>query len=124
MMSELKVHYFTSCTLTKFDREFYATGYTYPLPPQLGVPGWQRIIMMKYFLDENGNYEEGALWAYEGVMLPGEQLIVGRWWAPDDNVPQDKVYSGPFIFWNVDCNVPPAERGPDFTTGFDMPNDF
>lgn len=122
MTSELKVHSISRLHANKFDREFYATGYTYPLPAQHGVPGWQRIVMMKYFLDDNGNYEEEAIWAYEGVVLPGGQLIVGRWWAPDDNVSQEKVYSGPFIFWNIDPSVPPDERGPEFTTGFDMSN--
>lgn len=124
MMSMSNVHSLHGHMLTSFDREFYATGYTYPLPKQLGVPGWQRIVMMKYFLDDDGSYEDEALWAYEGVVLPGGQLIVGRWWAPDDNVPQEKLYSGPFIFWNIDSSVPREERGPEFATGFDMPNAF
>ena len=120
MTSESKSSLVSRTYAYEFNREFYATGYTYPLPSQHGVPGWQRIVMMKYFLDDNGNYEEEALWAYEGVVLPGGQLIVGRWWAPDDNVPQEKIYSGPFVFWNIDSSVPREERGPHFTTGFDM----
>ena len=125
MMSKLKVHSVLSrLCVYKFDREFYATGYTYPLPPQHNVPGWQRIVMMKYFLDDgdDGNYDEDALWAYEGVILPGGQLIVGRWWAPEDDVSQNDIYCGPFIFWNIDSSVPREERGPDSTTGFDMSN--
>lgn len=45
-----------------------------------------------------------ALWAYEGVVLPGGQVVVGRWWGPraagaDLN---EESYSGPFMFWCVD----------------------
>lgn len=58
-----------------------------------------------------------GLWAYEGVVLPGGNLIVGRWWSPgtgdglgleapgnhaqgdDDN---GGVYGGPFLWWCID----------------------
>jgi hypothetical protein len=106
------------------DEKFYMAGFTYPLPAQQGVPGWHRIVMMKYFMDEDtGSYEHDALWAYEGIILPGGQLIVGRWWAPEDPVDaatHDNVYSGPFIFWNIDASIPAEERGPDSATGFDV----
>ena len=44
-----------------------------------------------------------ALWAYEGVVLPGGEVVVGRWWSPqeDDEDPEEQ-YSGPFILWCVD----------------------
>lgn len=32
----------------------------------------------------------------------------------------DNVYSGPFIFWNVDAAIPDEERGPDSEYGFDV----
>ncbi|KAK4507465.1 hypothetical protein PRZ48_001200 [Zasmidium cellare] len=77
---------------------FLADGWLNTLPAQNGVPGWQRLTMMKYFTDHNGavDYEHG-LWAYEGVVLPGGKIIVGRWWNPDGD-----SYSGPFILWCVD----------------------
>lgn len=82
--------------------EFLATGWLSPLPPQQGIPGWLRMTMMKYFTDDNtGAMDMDALWAYEGVVLPGGQIILGRWWSPN-NGPQGEAYSGPFILWCVD----------------------
>jgi len=36
---------------------------------------------MRYHVD----YPTTNIWAYEGVVLPGNQIIVGRWWYPDPN---------------------------------------
>ncbi|KAK7606833.1 hypothetical protein BKA81DRAFT_382050 [Phyllosticta paracitricarpa] len=89
------------------DEHFQATGWVNQLPAQRGIPGWQRITMMKYFDDHEGGFDPNSLWAYEGVVLPGGKVILGRWWSPDANVPADQRYSGPFIFWNVDaCDQP------------------
>jgi hypothetical protein len=88
------------------DEDFYAAGWLNPLPPQHGVIGWKRMTMMKFFMDINGLVDIDALWAYEGVVLPGGEIIVGRWWAPDDSSEIGKMtmYSGPFILWNVDSH--------------------
>ncbi|KAK3081322.1 hypothetical protein LTS18_007965 [Coniosporium uncinatum] len=85
------------------DEQYYSAGYLNPLPPQEGIPGWQRMTMMKYFITPNGAFDADALWAYEGVVLPGGQIIVGRWWSPEED--SSDLYSGPFIFWNVDKAV-------------------
>jgi hypothetical protein len=69
------------------------------------IPGFKRMVMMKYFVDSNGHIDLGALWAYEGVVLPGDQIIVGRWWSPEPARNLSKVYSGPFILWNTDCGA-------------------
>ena len=65
-------------------RPFFASGWLNPLPPQNDIPGWQRMTMMKYFVDDNGEYDKDALWAYEGVVLPGGKIILGRWWSPSE----------------------------------------
>ena len=39
------------------------------------------MTMMKHFHDENGATDSDYLWAYEGVVLPGGQMILGRWWG-------------------------------------------
>lgn len=84
------------------DESFCAAGWLNPLPPQNGIPGWQRMTMMKYFVDEDtGELDDVALWAYEGVVLPGGQVMLGRWWSPADGTGRNQ-YSGPFILWNVD----------------------
>jgi len=82
--------------------DFCAQGWLNALPPQQGIPGWQRMTMMKYFEDPNtGAIDGDALWAYEGVVLPGGQIMLGRWWSPGDGV-GNQMYSGPFILWCVD----------------------
>lgn len=81
---------------------FLADGWFNALPPQQGVPGFQRMTMMKYFVEEDtGEIDYAALWAYEGVVLPGGQIILGRWWSPTNRI-DGEHYSGPFILWCVD----------------------
>lgn len=82
--------------------DFCASGWLNPLPAQHGIPGWQRMTMMKYFIDDvTGAIDHEALWAYEGVLLPGGQIMLGRWWCPSDGYGEE-MYSGPFILWCVD----------------------
>lgn len=80
---------------------FLASGHFNPLPPQREIPGWQRMTMMKYWTEPGTNeIDMNSLWAYEGVVLPGGKIMLGRWWHPSPT-PGDE-YSGPFIFWNVE----------------------
>nr|POE47505.1 casein kinase ii subunit beta-2 [Quercus suber] len=92
---------------------FSAMGWLSSLPPQMGVPGWQRMTMMKYFTDQFGLVDMDALWAYEGVVLPGGQIMLGRWWAAEEETEEDDVYSGPFILWNVDGPAYPEDDDPN-----------
>ncbi|KAF1835515.1 hypothetical protein BDW02DRAFT_523110 [Decorospora gaudefroyi] len=78
--------------------DYNALGWLNPLPAQAGIPGWQRITFMKHFMDDFAEPEEDNLWAYEGVVLPGGRIIVGRWWYASSD------YNGPFILWAVDGN--------------------
>lgn len=82
--------------------QFFASGWLNPLPPQHGVPGWQRMTMMKYFDNDDGSIDTEALWAYEGVVLPGGQIVLGRWWSPSAGERGEAMYSGPFVLWCVD----------------------
>ncbi|MCJ1253742.1 hypothetical protein MMC24_001554 [Lignoscripta atroalba] len=155
---------------------FHCAGNIHPLPPQQGIPGWQRITMMKYFAPRSSvpsttatspppanpfnpsffsssslssstsssssssppssgfftppsdvpgfdfdNLElEHGCWAYEGVVLPGGMVMLGRWWSPMDGVGVveggggggeeggegegggERLCTGPWVFWNVD----------------------
>lgn len=65
------------------NRTFNASGWLTPMPHQHGIPGWQKMQMMKYYDDGFGGIAWDALWAYEGVVLPGGQIMLGRWWNPD-----------------------------------------
>ncbi|KAF2271401.1 uncharacterized protein EI97DRAFT_283724 [Westerdykella ornata] len=84
--------------------EFHASGWINPLAPQYGIKGWQRITMMKHFNPDYSQVDTDDLWAYEGVVLPGGRIILGRWWnaSPDPNHPDYGCNSGPFIWWAVD----------------------
>lgn len=89
---------------------FYMEGWLNPLPPQNGIPGWQRVTMMKYFLEPDGSIDMEALWAYEGIMLPGGKIMIGRWWCPIDGTGA-RMYSGPFVLWNVPyCECKPSKE--------------
>jgi hypothetical protein len=89
---------------TDYAEDFHMEGWLNPLPAQSGVPGWQRVTMMKYFKEKYGAIDMEALWAYEGIMLPGGKIMIGRWWCPTDGTgPQ--MYSGPFVLWNVPCSA-------------------
>ena len=111
------------------EESFLTAGYTSALPPQQGIPGWQRFTMMKFFVPEEAEElgEEvsfgvaadmaidlglDGLWAYEGVVLPGGNIIAGRWWSPgsgnglglekDEDEDEEGVYEGPFLLWCTD----------------------
>jgi hypothetical protein len=100
------------------DDDFNAIGWLNPLPAQHGIPGWQRITFMKHFMDDFDQLEQDNLWAYEGVVLPGGRIILGRWWYASDEVDFNvsgecrlketctniwqNDYNGPFILWAVD----------------------
>lgn len=54
----------------------------------------------KYQVDDDAQVNAGC-WAYEGVVLPGGMIMLGRWWSPMDDTGLKRCV-GPFIFWNVD----------------------
>lgn len=53
-----------------------------------------------YQVDDDAQVNAGC-WAYEGVVLPGGMIMLGRWWSPMDDTGMKRCM-GPFIFWNVD----------------------
>lgn len=71
---------------------FKCAGNVHAIPPVEGIPGWQRITLMKTQTD-------GKQWCYEGVVFPGNMIMVGRWWNKGDMV--GRLRLGPFIYWNV-----------------------
>ncbi len=52
-------------------------------------------------------------WAYEGVVLPGGMVMLGRWWSPMDEG-DARTCTGPFLFWNVE-EVGTGGEGPDLS---------
>ena len=84
-------------------------GTIHAIPPQMGIPGWQRVSFMRYDLaagfmltnlhNDNDLAEKlNYLCCYEGVVLPGGKIMMGRWWSPLD----PDLFSGPFIYWAVE----------------------
>lgn len=58
---------------------YKGVGCVTPLPAQEGIRGFQRLTMMKYYEDSAGNFDPSILWAYEGLVLPGGNIMLGRW---------------------------------------------
>jgi hypothetical protein len=86
-------------------KQYHFNGRIHAMPPQQGIPGFQRVTMMKFLPDEDGYYGFGHTsgWAYEGCVLPGNEIMIGRWWRVEpDPADQEPAYSGPFIFWGVE----------------------
>jgi len=92
-------------------------GRIHALPPQQGIPGFQRVSFVKFCYELQADfqqYDPSEIWGYEGCVLPGGRVIVGRWMdlsdQDSDNI-QDPIdrFSGPFIYWNIDesCAEPP-----------------
>lgn len=85
--------------------QYHLNGRIHALPPQQGIPGFQRVTMMKYLPSHEGVHgpDHTQFWAYEGCVLPGGQIILGRWWsALHPDLEDGGKYSGPFMFWCVD----------------------
>ncbi|OBT79980.1 hypothetical protein VF21_01140 [Pseudogymnoascus sp. 05NY08] len=89
--------------LGRSDVDYHLHGRMHGLPPQEGIPGFQRVSMLKYLPCVNGMYGTGrtSFWAYEGCVLPGNQIMLGRWWCPTGVMDRGYTYCGPFIFWRV-----------------------
>ena len=70
------------------------------VPPKSG--GADYNVGDAYQIDDDAQVNAGC-WAYEGVVLPGGMIMLGRWWSPMDDSGLKRCM-GPFIFWNVDKN--------------------
>lgn len=56
----------------------------------------------RFRLDDEEEFEiRDGCWAYEGVVLPGGAIMMGRWWSPLGGEEGEGGSTGPFIFWNV-----------------------
>jgi len=82
-------------------REFFLCGVLTPLPKQLGIPGWKRIKFVRRNEIPPSPTALWDLWSYEGVVLPGGRIILGRWWYAVYGGLVDEQ-TGPFMFWAVD----------------------
>ena len=66
----------------------------------IGVPAYHHSGGDDLFANDEVDINAGC-WAYEGVVLPGGMIILGRWWSPMDQ-DRERRCMGPFIFWNIE----------------------
>lgn len=97
------------------DQALNVAGVVHPLPPQSGIPGWQRITMVTYETPASGTAGKGYLDAdywdlsifmrFEGVVCPGGNVMLGRFHVGRKYDVQSYDGQlrkrGPFIFWNT-----------------------
>ena len=76
-------------------RPFNCVGNVHAVPPVEGIPGWQRISMMKCY-----NNDPTLEFCYEGVVFPGNMIMVGRWWKKTDGA--HRYHVGPFMYWRTE----------------------
>ncbi|KAK0102995.1 hypothetical protein ONS96_005608 [Cadophora gregata f. sp. sojae] len=80
-------------------------GRVHALTTQQGFHGFQRLTMMKYYTEKDANghdiYDPFQVWCYEGCVLPGGRIVVGRWWSALGDPKSSTTNSGPFLWWNV-----------------------
>lgn len=88
-------HHFTGNGIDEGEK-FKIRGNLHAVAPVEDIPGWQRISFMKWFTD-GANDEQLCC---EGVVLPGNKIILGRWWILGDD--EYKLAVGPFVLWNVE----------------------
>jgi len=105
---------------TRDERPSHFYGRIHALPPQQGIQGFQRVSFIKFCINK-GEPDFNQVWEYEGCVLPGGRIIVGRWRhlpADGDFPPPEEQLSGPFILWNVDNStaIPPIK--PDEALNF------
>ncbi|KAL8949657.1 MAG: hypothetical protein Q9222_004258 [Ikaeria aurantiellina] len=91
------------------DEDVEYAGIVHALPPQDGIPGWQRFSMVAFDTPLSGSATKGYLDAneddlrncfissYEGVVLPGSTMIIGQYHEVEGEITDH----GPFIYWNV-----------------------
>jgi hypothetical protein len=94
-------------------KKAFLFGRIYALPPQQGIPGFQRMVLKKFYLDNARNFNPNDVYYYEGCVFPGGKIILGRWWlAGQDCTPYDQ-FSGPFLWWAVDHTTRTEDNNPE-----------
>ncbi|KFY16136.1 hypothetical protein V491_05439 [Pseudogymnoascus sp. VKM F-3775] len=106
--------------LGRSEVDYHLHGRMHGLPLQEGIPGFQRVSMLKYLPCVDGTYGTGrtSFWAYEGCVLPGNQIMLGRWWSPTGSMDRGRTYCGPFIFWRVSGSAEDKMRTTDDALAF------
>jgi hypothetical protein len=96
---------------------FYASGWLNPLQAQHGIPGWQRVTLMKHFMEDYDTLDDD-LWAYEGVVLPGGRTMLGRWWYATERPDAENYVIAPlFSIYPHEANFSRANTAAPSSSG-------
>lgn len=109
---EFKEFWGTTRRGSKEGKNGHFFGRIYSLEQQHKIPGFQRITFMKFDVAEVNSvdtYDPNTIYAYEGCVFPGGNLIAGRWFNPRMKWNNPENFSGPFLWWNVEV---PTTRMP------------
>ncbi|KAI4204063.1 MAG: hypothetical protein LQ350_001456 [Teloschistes chrysophthalmus] len=103
----------------------------HPLGCHAGIPGWQRISMVGFYVPKSGTAHRGYLDAnpedfdiamtYEGVVPPTASAIIGYCKNCNDNVLAEPPI--PFLYWTVGDLGEQGEEGDDGHTEADTSSD-
>ena len=99
----------------KDETAFYLRGILHNLPPQAGIPGWKRISFLTWLMHRDptnlvrnwghASYSNPSptfneeCFKFEGVVLPGDKIILGRWESVEGFGDGARDVLGPFIYW-------------------------
>lgn len=79
---------------------YYLVGTVHPIADMSGISGWKRISFVKSLPNRD---ERSTYWAYEGIVIPGGEIMMGRWWNPlAGDIGDGGTYCGCWAFWNTD----------------------
>ncbi|KAL8818912.1 MAG: hypothetical protein Q9223_002552 [Gallowayella weberi] len=121
-----EVHFFGLGETNVHEPPLNVAGIVHPLPVQCGIPGWQRFTMVAYETPPTGSAAKGYLDAqeadlcaylrFEGVVLPGGSIIIGRYSLGDeyrDDGHEQFLQRGSFIYWlsRADSDDDDADEG-------------
>ncbi|KAL8870132.1 MAG: hypothetical protein Q9174_003751 [Haloplaca sp. 1 TL-2023] len=107
--------------LVQGDQSQRFAGVIHELPAQSGLSGFQHFTMVSFGQPTSGTLENGYLdaseeeleklvyWSYEGIILPGGNVILGLY-----EILCEQEFTGtrcgPFIYWNQDDESPDNAR--------------
>lgn len=64
-----------------------------PSPPEMSsITGWKKVLFIKDYRSHR--------WVYEGIMLPGNNMILGHWRSRMNDY-SFRSRHGPFILWSA-----------------------
>ena len=101
----------TESETAKPPRKVRVVGYMTEFPAPTGqIDHFKMIVCYDYMEDSEGDPRFDCSRTWIGIVLPGKQLIVGKYYAEDD----DQYHQvGPFVAWHSDADEEAEENMSD-----------